>query len=408
MNTSPLFGKNILLGITGSIAAYKTPELTRQLVKLGANVKIIVTKDACNFVTPLTLSTVSKNPVLSSLISDNNTWNNHVDLAGWADIFLIAPATANVIAKMACGICDSILLATFLSSSCKVFCAPAMDRDMYLNSVTKENINTLIERGVNIIESESGELASGLFGYGRMCSLKKIISSIEFFFKTSLPFINKNILITAGPTYEKIDPVRFIGNFSTGKMGCEIANVAANLGANVTLVIGPSNIKLRSPNIKRIDVQSASEMYESSLIEFDKSDIVIFSAAVSDYKPVKYSESKIKNRIEKIPLEENIDILKTLASRKKKQFLVGFALETDNEVDNAYDKIINKKIDLIVLNSLNDKGAGFGTKTNKIKIIDKKKNIKDFPLLPKKEVAQKILDEIYIKTLNLNLKKIIR
>ena len=261
-------------------------------------------------------------------------------------------------------------------------CAPAMDRDMYLNSVTKKNLNNLVERGVKIIESESGELASGLIGYGRMSSLKKIINSIEFFFKTNLTFINKNILITAGPTYEKIDPVRFIGNFSTGKMGCEIANVAANLGANVTLIIGPSNIKLTNPNIRRIDVQNALEMYESSLNEFDNSDVVIFSAAVSDYRPVKYSKSKIKNRIEKIPLEENIDILKTLASRKKKQYLVGFALETDNEIDNAYDKIINKKIDLIVLNSLNDKGAGFGTKTNKIKIIDKKK-YKGFSIIAK-------------------------
>ena len=407
---SYFFGKKILIGISGSIAAYKIPELVRLLIKKGAHVKIILTKDAANFVTPLTLSTVSKNDVVSDFVNkEYSTWNNHVDLGLWADIFLIAPATSNTLAKMASGLCDNILLATYLSSKCVVFCAPAMDRDMYLHRSTAKNIQILKKRGVNIIDVESGELASGLYGLGRMCDVEKVIFKLSNYLNKALPLSGKKVLITAGPTYEKIDPVRFIGNFSSGKMGCELALQAANLGANVCLVIGPSYQKVNHPLIRRIDIENAKQMFNVCKEEFTSSDIAIFSAAVSDFKPIKYHSNKIKSRLKSVTLESNIDVLKNLSKRKKKQFIVGFALETNNEIQNSLKKLHDKNMDLIVLNSLNDDGAGFGHDTNKIKIIDSDESIKDYPLMSKRDVAISIFNEIIINQISLyDIKKIMK
>ncbi len=400
---SVFFGKKILLGVSGSIAAYKIPELVRMFKKKGAEVKVLLTQDASAFVSPLTLSTLSENDVIIDFINESgNQWNNHVELSLWADAFLIAPATANTMAKLASGLCDNILLATFLSCTCPVFCAPAMDRDMYLNRATVKNLQILKKRGINILEVESGELASGLHGLGRMRDVQKMFNEIEVFFSNSLPLFGTKVLVTAGPTYEQIDPVRFIGNFSSGKMGIELAKCAASQGAIVDLVIGPSSETCEHPLVTRYDVQTADDMFLLCKEKFKKSDIAIFSAAVSDFKPIKVSNQKIKRKSISIKTQKNIDILKTLAKTKKNQFIVGFALETCDENHNAIKKMKNKDMDLIVLNSLNNKDSCFGYDTNKIQIIDKNLNILDYPLMPKKEVASIIFDEILLKQKSLS------
>jgi len=395
---SAFFGKKILIGVSGSIAAYKIPELVRLFVKNGAQVKVILTKDAVNFVTPLTLSTVSDNDVILDFVDDTQVkWNNHVDLALWADIFLIAPATANSLAKMASGLCDNILLATFLSAKCPIFCAPAMDRDMYLHASTSKNIRTLKKRGVHVFDTEEGELASGLYGLGRMQDIKLLFSDIERFFLKSMPLFGKKILITAGPTYEKIDPVRFIGNFSSGKMGCELAKQAAHYGAQVDLILGPSYQIVTHPFINVCHVENAEQMFVECNKRFSNCDIAIFSAAVSDFKPKQIIRKKIKQKSIVIHTEPNADIIKELASKKKNQFVVGFALETDNEEKNAIKKMQQKNMDLIVLNSLKDQAACFGYDTNKVKIIDRDLSVKKYPLMEKSKVASLILDEILFK-----------
>ena len=395
---SVLFGKKILIGVSGSIAAYKIPELVRLLIKKGAKVKVVLSKDAHAFVTPLTLSTVSKNDVIIDFFNDSKTkWNNHVELGLWADLFLIAPATANTISKMAHGLCDNILLATFLSCTSPIFCAPAMDRDMYLNKSTMDNIKILKKRNISIINVEKGELASGLHGLGRMCDIQVIISKLEIYFTKSLPFFGTKFLITAGPTYEKIDPVRFIGNFSSGKMGCELAKQAANYGAAVDLILGPSSEKINHPLINVIDIISCDQMFELCQDKFQDCDIAIFSAAVSDFKPIEFINKKIKKKAPIIKTRLNKDIIQELGKQKNNQFLVGFALETENEEKNAIVKLKKKNMDFIVLNSLKDKNSCFGYDTNKIKIIDTDLSIKSFPLMLKSELAKLILDEILFK-----------
>lgn len=392
---SILSGKKILLGVTGSISAYKTPELVRMLLKAGASVKVILTEDAQSFVTPLTLSTVSCNDVIINFTDKNKLkWNNHVELGLWADLFLIAPITANTISKMAIGLCDNILLATFLSSKCPIFCAPAMDRDMYLNEAINYNLLKLKKRGVFIIDPEDGELASGLYGLGRLCSLDKILLVLENFFLKKTSLAGKKILITAGPTFEKIDPVRFIGNFSSGKMGCALANSAAQKGAQVDLVIGPSQEKINHPLINRINIESASEMFEHCKIKFNDCDIAIFSAAVSDFRPMELLDEKIKKKKLTIKTELNVDILKTLSINKENQFVVGFALETENEDKNAIRKLQDKKLDLIVLNTVNNQHSYFGKDHNKVKIINPDLNIKTYPLMTKIDIADNIFNEI--------------
>ncbi len=392
-------GKKILLGITGGIAAYKAAILVRLLIKEEAEVKVIMTDSAKQFITPLTLSTLSKNKVESDLVTNNN-WNNHVELGMWADLFLIAPLTANTLGKMANGLCDNLILATYLSAKCPVMFAPAMDLDMYLHPSTSNNINKLISYGNICIEAEEGELASGLFGKGRMAEPINILTKINYFFNTDSPYKDKNILISAGPTYEKIDPVRFLGNNSTGKMGYAIAAQAAFLGANVTLVSGPSNEEIKPiKNIKKINVRTSKDMYEAIVPLYDNQDIVIMAAAVADYRPKKTSNKKIKKKEGdyNIELERTMDILKTLGEKKENQILVGFALETDNEERNAISKLRTKNLDYIVLNSLNDKGAGFKSNTNKITIFDHTENKTTFTLKSKKEVALDILNTIIIK-----------
>ena len=392
---SILSGKKILLGVTGSISAYKTPELVRMLLKAGASVKVILTEDAQSFVTPLTLSTVSCNDVIINFTDKNKLkWNNHVELGLWADLFLIAPITANTISKMAIGLCDNILLATFLSSKCPIFCAPAMDRDMYLNEAINYNLLKLKKRGVFIIDPEDGELASGLYGLGRLCSLDKILLVLENFFLKKTSLAGKKILITAGPTFEKIDPVRFIGNFSSGKMGCALANSAAQKGAQVDLVIGPCQEKINHPLINRINIESASEMFEHCKIKFNECDIAIFSAAVSDFRPMELLDEKIKKKKLTIKTELNVDILKTLSINKENQFVVGFALETENEDKNAIRKLQDKKLDLIVLNTVNNQHSYFGKDHNKVKIINPDLNIKTYPLMTKIDIADNIFNEI--------------
>ncbi len=392
------FGKKILIGVTGSIAAYKIPELIRIFIKKGAEVKVILTRDAMNFVTPLTISTISKNDVVIDFLDNSKSkWNNHVELSLWADFFLIAPATANTISKMANGLCDNMLLATFLSSTCPIYCAPAMDRDMYLNRSVLKNIEVVKSRGVNILNVENGELASGLFGLGRMCDINTIASNIEDILLKKSPFFGYKFLITAGPTYEKIDPVRFIGNFSSGKMGCELAKKAADYGAHVDLVLGPSKEIVNHPLVNTFNVFSADEMLEICKKKFKLCDVAIFSAAVSDFKPVNYMTKKIKKKSITIETSQNPDICKQLASKKNNKFIVGFALETENEEKNAIKKIKNKNLDLIILNSLNEPKTCFEYDTNKIKIIDNFNSVKSFPLMKKSEVAKIILDEVLFK-----------
>ncbi|MFY8109831.1 MAG: bifunctional phosphopantothenoylcysteine decarboxylase/phosphopantothenate--cysteine ligase CoaBC [Bacteroidia bacterium] len=392
-----LEGKHILLGISGSIAAYKCAALTRLFVKAGAEVKIIMTSAATEFITPLTLSTLSKNPVHSSFVkNEQGEWTNHVDLALWADVFIIAPASANTLAKMANGICDNLLLATYLSAKCPVWFAPAMDLDMYLHPATKSNIQKLKDFGNVMIDAEVGELASGLYGNGRMAEPEKIFDKISNFFHQDLKFKNKTVLISAGPTYEAIDPVRFIGNHSSGKMGFALAEEFANQGANVILVSGPSKEKISQSKIQRINVQSAEQMFQEITSRFKETDIAIMSAAVADYTPVLKSDIKIKKQEETFTIEltKTKDILKHLGTIKDKQILVGFALETNNEEENALKKLHSKNLDFIVLNSLQHEGAGFGHSTNRISILKKSGEKLDFPLKTKEEVAKDIVEQV--------------
>lgn len=394
-----LSGKNILLGITGGIAAYKTTFLVRLLIKAGANVKIILTESASSFVSPLTLATLSKNPVLSSFVkeeSDSVDWNNHVELGIWADLMLIAPATSNTLSKMANGICDNLLLATYLSAKCPVFYAPAMDLDMFKHPATKTSFEKLNSFGNIIIPATSGELASGLYGEGRMAEPEDIVNFIKNYLSEGLPLSGKKVLITAGPTYEAIDPVRFIGNHSSGLMGFELAKAAANKGAEVVLVSGPSHLNIEHDKVKLIRVVSADQMYEATHEHYDDVTIAICAAAVADYRPKDVSDQKIKKTSNDLSIAfvKNKDILLSLGIKKKNQFLVGFALETENEVKNALGKLEKKNLDAIVLNSLNDVGAGFGQATNKITFIDKNSSIKTFELKTKAAVANDILSEI--------------
>jgi|TARA_B110000240_G_C13505615_1_gene456015 phosphopantothenoylcysteine decarboxylase/phosphopantothenate--cysteine ligase len=399
---SVLSGKKILLGITAGIAAYKTASLVRLFIKLGAEVKVIMTPASKDFITPLTLSTLSKNPVNSTFYDkedENELWNNHVDLGSWADYFLIAPATASTLSKMANGTSNNLLLATYLSAKCPVYFAPAMDLDMYIHPSTKESLEKLQSFRNILIPAVSGELASGLVGEGRMAEPQDIVSFIEKDIVSKLPLFRKKILITAGPTYEAIDPVRFIGNHSSGKMGFAIANAAANLGAEVYLISGPSQQQIKHSLVHRIDVVTADEMYIAAHHYFKKVDIAVLAAAVSDYKPKNIADQKIKKKDSTldIELEPTKDILASLGLIKKHQFLVGFALETNNEIENAKSKIKRKNLDVIVLNSLQDKGAGFAINTNKITIIDKDFNEKPFELKTKIEVAKDIMSEIVLR-----------
>ena len=391
--------KKILLGITAGIAAYKTASLVRLFIKLGAEVKVIMTPASKNFITPLTLSTLSKNPVHSTFYSkedENELWNNHVELGLWADYMLIAPATANTLSKMANGTCDNLLLATYLSSKCPVYFAPAMDLDMYKHPSSIESLNKLQRFNNILIPVTSGELASGLIGEGRMAEPEDIVSFIEKDLSSKLPLKGKKVLVTAGPTYEAIDPVRFIGNHSSGKMGFAIASAAANLGAEVFLISGPSNQQIKHSLVHRVDVVSAEEMYDASHMYFKDVDIAILSAAVADYKPKKSASQKIKktDTALELSLSPTKDILASLGAIKKQQYLVGFALETNNEIENAKGKLKRKNLDAIILNSLQDKGAGFAKDTNKITIIDKEFNEKAFKLKSKVAVAKDIMNEI--------------
>jgi len=395
---SILSGKKILLGISGGIAAYKTAILVRLFIKNGAEVKVVMTPDAKEFITPLTLSTLSKNPVHSSFTSDDQdeTWNNHVELGMWADLILICPATANTLSKMANGNCDNLLIAVYLSAKCPVYFAPAMDLDMYKHQSTKDSISKLLENGNILIPAETGELASGLIGEGRLAEPDSILNFIEADIIKSLPLRGKKILVTAGPTYEAIDPVRYISNHSSGKMGFEIAKKASDLGAEVFLISGPSNQKISTRSINLIKVVSSKDMHEEVIKYYSEADIVIMAAAVSDFKPKEFSNKKIKkdNIQPKMELEKTKDVLLELGRLKKNQFLVGFALENENEIENSLKKLKNKNLDLIILNSLNDKGAGFGTETNKITIINSKEEKTDFDLKDKSEVAEDILNSI--------------
>ena len=387
--------KKILIGITGSIAAYKTPFLVRLLVKAGAEVKIIMTAASLNFVAPLTLSTLSKNDVLTGL-SDNNTWANHVMLGRWADIFLIAPLSCNTLAKMANGLCDNLLTAVYLSSVCPVIVAPAMDEDMWHHPSIKRNIELIETYGNRVIPVDSGDLASGLKGEGRMAEPEAIIALLNTFFTTEKPLEGKNVLVSAGPTYEAIDPVRFIGNHSSGKMGLSIAKDLVNKGANVTVVLGPSVEKL-SDDFTVVKVNSAEEMYNACVSLFPQMDIAIMSAAVADYTPVSMSPQKIKKSedVFTIDLKRTKDILQQLGAIKKEgQLLVGFALETNNEREFALKKLSDKNADIIILNSLNDAGAGFGKITNKVTIFDKKGNEYQFDTKLKTAVASDIVNTI--------------
>ena len=398
-NLHSLKGKKILVGITAGIAAYKIPNLIRLLVKEQASVKVIMTPDAQDFVTPLTLSVLSKNKVYIYFDTDDHQWNNHVELAMWADAFLIAPLTANTLSKMATGGCDNLLLATYLSAKCPVFFAPAMDLDMYEHPSTQRNIALLESYGNIHIPSEFGELASGLVGKGRMASEETLKETLcKFFFDKKDLFRGKKILITAGPTYEMMDPVRFIGNFSSGKMGVALANMASLMGAEVSLVLGPTPTHLIEDKVKVHYVVSASEMYEVTNDEFIHSDIAILAAAVADYTPKEKAPQKIKKKTDNLQLEliKTQDILASLGQRKtSSQCLIGFALETQDELANAKGKLTKKNLDAIVLNSLNDKGAGFGTDTNKVTFITQSGKEKTIPLMSKTEIAMEILLEIH-------------
>jgi phosphopantothenoylcysteine decarboxylase/phosphopantothenate--cysteine ligase len=399
---SVLSGKKIVLGISGGIAAYKTASLVRLLTKAGAHVQVIMTPASKDFVTPLTLSTLSKRPVFSEFFDQNDDilgeklWNNHVEFALWADYMVIAPATANTLSKMVSGNCDNLLIATYLSAKCPVYFAPAMDLDMYKHPSTLASFNALASFGNKIIPAESGELASGLSGEGRMAEPENIIAFIEADLEKKLPLLGKKILITAGPTYEAIDPVRFIGNHSTGKMGFDIANCAAQLGAEVVLVSGPTHITTTSSSIELVSVKTADEMYIACHKYYNDVDVAIAAAAVADYKPKNVANQKIKksDATFMIELEKTKDILASLGEKKKNQFLIGFALETENEIENAKLKIQKKNLDLIVLNSLQDEGAGFGKPTNKVTFIDHSFVITPMDLKSKEDVALDIINKV--------------
>ncbi len=395
-----LKGKKIIIGITASIAAYKIPVLVRLLKKEGADIQIIMTENSRDFVSQLTLSTLSDRPAYHLAFNpQDGSWNSHVEFGLWADLMLIAPLSASSLSKMAHGQSDNLLLTTYLSAKCPVYFAPAMDLDMFAHPTTKDNIEKLISYGNHLIEAKSGELASGLCGAGRMDEPENILEIIVKHFQKKEDFLGKKALITAGPTYEAIDPVRFIGNFSSGRMGYALAHELANRGAEVILVSGPSNEKIIHPNIERLAVQSADQMYKACSNFFSTSDIAIMAAAVADFKPKHVPVTKIKKEegFDQIELERTVDILKTLGQQKTNQILIGFALETSNELENAKRKLISKNCDAIVLNSLQDKGAGFQYDTNKISIIDKDFEKTDFPLKNKTEVAQDICD--FIKTI---------
>jgi phosphopantothenoylcysteine decarboxylase/phosphopantothenate--cysteine ligase len=390
-------GKKILIGVTASIAAYKIASLVRLLVKAGADVQVVMTKDSHEFITPLTLSTLSKKPVYTAFIkNEQGEWTNHVDLGLWADLFLIAPASANTLAKMANGICDNLLLAVYLSAKCPVMIAPAMDLDMYQHPSTKYNLAKLNAYGNSIIAAKHGELASGLVGEGRMAEPEELLEKIQDFFSKKKDLKNKKVLITAGPTYEAIDPVRFIGNHSSGKMGLALAIECFERGAEVHLVCGPNQLNLQTYPFSSIEVKSAEEMHDACMNLFESTDIAIMSAAVADYKVNNIASQKIKKKDDSLQLEltKTVDILSNLGSIKSKQVLVGFALETENESKNAFDKLKRKNADMIVLNSLNDTGAGFGHDTNKISVLHTDGSVVEFGLKSKKEVAKDIINEI--------------
>lgn len=391
--------KKIILGITGSIAAYKAAHIIRGMIKKGAEVQVVITPSGKEFITPLTLSTLSSNPVISEFFSNRDgTWNSHVDLGLWADAMLIAPATAATIGKMANGIADNMLITTYLSCKAPVFVAPAMDLDMFAHPATQQNLNRLRSFGNHIIEPAEGELASHLVGKGRMEEPDIIISRLEEFFASQGDLQKKKILITAGPTYEKIDPVRFIGNFSSGKMGYALAEVCARRGAEVILLSGPVALTTSHPGIKRINVESAEEMYQAAVSYFPETDAAILCAAVADYRPEAASEEKIKRESKgeiTLHLVPNKDIAASLGAMKKgNQKLVGFALETNNELEHAKGKLKRKNLDLIVLNSLNEAGAGFRVDTNKVTILDSTGGITDYPVKSKQEVASDIVDKL--------------
>ena len=396
---SILRSKNILLGISAGIAAYKTAFLVRLFVKSGAHVRVVMTPSAKEFVTPLTLSTLSDHPVLSDFTDendDNAVWNNHVELGLWADLFVVAPATANTLSKMASGNSDNFLIATYLSAKCPVYFAPAMDLDMYKHPTTKNALDKLQSYGNILIPSAFGELASGLVGMGRMAEPETIMETIEQHLLEGLPLYGKKILVTAGPTHEAIDPVRYIGNHSSGRMGFEIANTAAQLGAEVILISGPTHYKALYDSIQTIPITSARDMYDAAHQYFKGVDAAILSAAVADYRPKFPAVSKLKKKSSSLvlELEKTEDVLASLGEIKEKQLLIGFALETENEVANAIKKLKAKNLDLIILNSLNDDGAGFGGSTNKISIIDKDLNQTNYPLKSKSEVADDIINEL--------------
>lgn len=390
-------GKKIVLGITGSIAAYKAAVLTRGLIKKGAEVQIVITLAGKEFITPITLSALTSKPVISEFFAQRDgTWHSHVDLGLWADAMVIAPATASTIGKMAHGIADNMLVTTYLSMKAPVFIAPAMDLDMFAHPSTQHNLDILRSHGNHIIEPASGELASHLVGKGRMEEPEKIIEVLEAFFSRRQDLQGKKVMITAGPTYEKIDPVRFIGNYSSGKMGYALAEACAERGAEVTLVSGPVNREVIHPNIKRINVESAAEMYQAAVKNYEDADAGILCAAVADFTPEVTAEQKIKREKDDLilRLKPTQDIAAALGKQKRpEQRLVGFALETNDEVSHAQDKLKRKNFDFIVLNSLNDKGAGFRCDTNKIAIIDRD-GITAYPLKPKTEVATDIIDKL--------------
>lgn len=389
-------GKKILIAVSGGIAAYKIHFLIRDFVKKGAEVQVIMTPDAENFVTKLSLSTLSKKPVYSDFYSDNGTWNSHVEMALWADVMIVAPCTANTLSKMVHGMCDNLVIATYMSAKCPVFIAPAMDLDMYAHPSTKKNLELAESFGHIIIPAENGELASGLIGQGRMAEPATIFNTVEHYFNSNIhsrSLEGKTVLITAGPTYEAIDPVRFIGNHSSGKMGFSLAEEASKRGAKVILISGPSFQTINDPNVELHKVTSAKEMLTKVFEFYDSIDIGIASAAVADYAPKDVAKEKIKKNDENLTIElvKNPDILKTMGEKKTHQFLVGFALETQNEEENAKGKLEKKNLDMIVLNSLRDEGAGFKNDTNKIKIFTKTEK-KEFNLKSKDDVAKDILD----------------
>ncbi|MDG1573134.1 bifunctional phosphopantothenoylcysteine decarboxylase/phosphopantothenate--cysteine ligase CoaBC [Robiginitalea sp. M366] len=397
-----LRSKRILLGVTGGIAAYKTTFLTRLLIKAGAEVRIVMTESAGHFVSPLTLATLSKNPVMRDFVREEDgelDWNNHVELGLWADLMIIAPATANTLSKMASGTCDNLLMACYMSAKCPVFFAPAMDLDMFRHPATRTAIEALEGFGNVLIPAASGELASGLEGEGRMAEPEAILEQVTAWLESRLPWRGRKVLITAGPTYEPIDPVRFIGNHSSGTMGFELAREAANRGAEVVLVTGPSTLTMDHPGVTCLRVQTAREMLEAAQAHFSSAHVVIAAAAVSDYRPAEVAPEKIKKTEEALQLKlvRNPDIIHTLSQAKSGQYLVGFALETEKELEHAQAKLNRKGLDAIVLNSLRDPGAGFGGQTNKITFIDKNSEIKPFPLKSKAETACDILDEIHLR-----------